>query len=181
MTVLVMYADKDYVYITADGRASEQINVYSDNYTKVLQGKDYIFGQCGSCADEIPFRKILEESDTDPWKMMLLSKEKDYKRMFYHFGSLVATKKHGLYHVERVPHKNDSIENDADNRPLIGVVPLDIEDLPVFDGSGKYHVQGILAGVKKLTPKIVESAIKKAYKVNQTIGGKVRTVKLKRR
>lgn len=175
-----MYHDKDYVYITADGRASDKVYIYSDKMAKVLGCNDYIFGQCGGCVDELPFRKILEQSKGDPWKMMTLSKNKPYNTMFDHFGCLVATKNFGMYHVMREPHDDDKIEADPELRPGIGIIPLMPHDLPIYDGSGSLHVQGILAGVSKLTPKVVEAAIRKAYQVNHTIGGQVRTVKLRR-
>lgn len=174
-----MYRDKDYYYITADGRATGQIEIYSDNMHKVVEEAEYIYGGCGNAEDELPFREILKDSQCDPWVMMQLSRQDPYKSMFAHFGYLVASRAHGLYHVERQPHTDDNIEADADKRPKLAVTPLGSNDLPIYDGSGKYHVQGILAGVKKLTPKIVEAAIKKAYAVNMTIGGKVRTVKLR--
>lgn len=180
MTVLVMYADKNYYYITADGRATGGIEIYSDNMIKVVQEDDYIYAGCGQTEDELPFREIMRESKADPWALMQLARNDTYKTMFNHFGCLVASKDYGIYHVERSPHSDDSIESDADKRPKPAVTPLEIDDLPIYDGSGKYHVQGILAGVKTLTPKKVEAAIKKAYLVNHTIGGKIRTVRLKR-
>lgn len=181
MTVLIMYCDKDYYYITADGRATGSVEVYSDNMTKVYNEGDYIFGHCGGCEDIIPFKELIKEAKADPWQIILLSKSDTYKAMFNDFGCLVASKDHGLYHVERSPHSDDNIESDLEKRPRVEAFPVDPEDLPIYDGSGKYHVQGILAGVKKLTPKIVEAAIKKAYSVNMTIGGKIKTVKLKRK
>lgn len=181
MTVLILYSDKDYYYITADGRATGGIEIYSDKMIKVVQEDDYIYGGCGQTEDEIPFREIMKDSKADPWVMMQIARQDPYKSMFNHFGCLVATKDYGVYHVERSPHSDDNIEADADKRPKLAVTPLTTEDLPVYDGSGKYHVQGILAGVKKLTPKIVEAAVKKAFICNHTIGGKVRTIKIERK
>lgn len=176
-----MYADKNYYYITTDGRAAGPIEVYSDGMTKTVVEDDYIYGQCGGCEDFYPFREIMKETKGDPWQLTLAAKNDTYKSMFGHMGCLVATKDHGMYHVERNPNDDATTEADPDRRSKLGAFPVEQDDLPVFDGSGRYHVQGILAGVKKLTPKIVEAAIKKAYSCNHSIGGKIRTVKLKRK
>lgn len=176
-----MYADKDYYYITTDGRATGSVDIYSDGMTKVVQEEDYIYGQCGGCEDFYPFREIMRECMGDPWLLTLQAKNDTYKSMFGHMGTLVASTKHGMYHVERTPHPDDNIEADPDKRPKLAAFPVEVSDLPVYDGSGRLHVQGALAGVKKLTPKIVEDAIRKCYKVNMTIGGKIKTVKIKRK
>lgn len=147
---------------------------------KVSEEDDYIYGQCGGCEDFYPLREILAEAKGDPWQLMQLTKNDTYKSMFGDMAAVVATKDYGLYHIERSPHSDATIESNPDTRPRLAAFPVTDDDLPIYDGSGKYHVQGALAGVKKLTPKVVEAAIKRCYSTNMTIGGKIRTVKIKR-
>lgn len=167
MTVIVLTKEKNTYHIHSDGRTSQDwMGISTNNSKKVHDGKDCIFGVCGSAAAKLIIKDVLSKVN-NPIQVLRKLHSKDYKDLLQDSQTLVATKKHGCYTL------SISTKSLFSTSPNISIVTWDDDALPQIVGSGFLSVRTLLSTQEKITPKIVEWAITQAYEVNHTIGGKI--------
>lgn len=168
MTVIVLSKHGKYYHLHCDGRAVRGDSVSSDKCAKLYEIRGAIFGLCGYLSDVVPITDLLEK-DLEPIKVLRKLRSDKYKDLFHGSEILVASKKYGPYMVHAGVEGTSSVCTWKDH------------DLPLLSGSGRIAVGALLAQHEpsELTPDLIKSHILTAYKVCNSIGGEIKTLKLK--
>ena len=177
MSVVVLYKEGDTYKMTGDGRITSGTKITTDGSRKVYVSEDSaaIFGIIGNMADTFPIKVMLNKYYTDPWKLLLELNKEDVAKLFVDMIAIVASGDGFLYAVDKTSH---SEESGTDNKHLLSLEEIQDEELPYFIGSGATSVRAILSLSNTIDTKSVTNAIRKAYKVEASIGGAITTVEI---